>query len=49
MVGTLLWNDCTHLISLRGQNPEDMLILGKVRAFAFLVLNMAVMPDLLGF
>ncbi|KAI2695314.1 hypothetical protein CBS147332_9413 [Penicillium roqueforti] len=48
MVGTLLWNDCTHLISLRGQNPEDMLILGKVRAFAFVVLNMAVMPDLLG-
>ena len=49
MVGTLLWNDCTHLISLRGQNPEDVLMLGKVRALAFAVLNMAIMPDLLGF
>lgn len=49
MVGTLLWNDCTHLIDLRGPNPEDVLMLGKVRALAFAVLNMAIMPDLLGF
>lgn len=48
MIGTLLWNDCTELMISRGHNPEDVLLLGKVRALAFAVLNMAVLPDLLG-
>lgn len=48
VIGTLLWNDCTDLMTLRGHNPEDVLVLGKVRAIAFAVLNMAVTPDLLG-
>ncbi|CAG8897027.1 unnamed protein product [Penicillium egyptiacum] len=48
MIGTLLWNDCTELMISRGHNPEDVLLLGKVRALAFAVLNMAVSPDLLG-
>ncbi|KGO73909.1 Meiosis specific protein SPO22 [Penicillium italicum] len=48
MIGTLLWNDCTDLMISRGHNPEDVLLLGKVRALAFAVLNMAVMPDVLG-
>ncbi|KAJ6177747.1 hypothetical protein N7519_008208 [Penicillium mononematosum] len=46
-IGTLLWNDCTELMISRGHNPEDVLLLGKVRALAFAVLNMAVLPDLL--
>lgn len=49
MIGTLLWNACTDLMISRGHNPEDVLVLGKVRALAFAVLNMAVLPDLLGF
>ncbi|KAJ5505097.1 Meiosis specific protein SPO22 [Penicillium fimorum] len=48
MTGTLLWNDCIELMALRGQNLDDVLVLGKVRALAFAVLNMAVLPDLLG-
>ncbi|KAJ5471687.1 hypothetical protein N7530_009044 [Penicillium desertorum] len=48
MIGTLLWNDCTELMISRGHNPEDVLLLGRVRALAFAVLNMAVLPDLLG-
>ncbi|KAJ5260252.1 hypothetical protein N7505_009633 [Penicillium chrysogenum] len=48
VIGTLLWNDCTELMISRGHNPEDALLLGKVRALAFAVLNMAVLPDLLG-
>ena len=48
-IGTLLWNDCTFLMTSRGHNPEDVLVLGKVRAIAFAILNMAVTPDLLGF
>jgi hypothetical protein len=48
MIGTLLWNDCTELMISRGHNPEDVLLLGKVRALAFAVLNMAVLPDLQG-
>ncbi|KAJ5392935.1 hypothetical protein N7465_011909 [Penicillium sp. CMV-2018d] len=47
-IGTLLWNDCTFLMTSRGHNPEDVLVLGKVRAIAFAILNMAVTPDLLG-
>ncbi|KAJ5394574.1 uncharacterized protein N7487_012215 [Penicillium crustosum] len=47
-VGTLLWNDCIYLMPLRYHNPEDVLVLGKVRAIAFAILNMAVTPDLLG-
>ncbi|KAK4866066.1 hypothetical protein LT330_008806 [Penicillium expansum] len=47
-IGTLLWNDCTNLIISRGHNPEDVLLLGKVRALAFAILNMAVLPDLIG-
>ncbi|KAJ5847259.1 hypothetical protein N7455_011216 [Penicillium solitum] len=47
-IGTLLWNDCIYLTPLRGHNPEDVLVLGKVRAIAFAILNMAVTPDLLG-
>ncbi|KAJ5855132.1 hypothetical protein N7534_007675 [Penicillium rubens] len=48
VIGTLLWNGCTELMISRGHNPEDALLLGKVRALAFAVLNMAVLPDLLG-
>ncbi|CAI7602627.1 unnamed protein product [Penicillium glandicola] len=48
MTGTLLWNNCTELMISRGHNPGDVLVLGKVRALAFAVLNMAVLPDLLG-
>lgn len=47
-VGTLLWNDCIYLMPLCYHNPEDVLVLGKVRAIAFAILNMAVTPDLLG-
>ncbi|EKV04023.1 hypothetical protein PDIG_83800 [Penicillium digitatum PHI26] len=47
-IGTLLWNDCTDLMISRGHNPEDVLLLGKVRALAFAILNQAVLPDLLG-
>ncbi|KAJ9491475.1 hypothetical protein VN97_g1778 [Penicillium thymicola] len=47
-IGTSLWNDCTDLMITRGDNPEDVLVLGKVRAIAFAVLNAAVTPDLLG-
>ncbi|KAJ5053095.1 sporulation-specific protein 22 [Penicillium rubens] len=48
VIGTLLWNGCAELMISRGHNPEDALLLGKVRALAFAVLNMAVLPDLLG-
>ena len=47
-IGTSLWNDCTDLMITRGDKPEDVLVLGKVRAIAFAVLNTAVTPDLLG-
>ncbi|KAJ5375766.1 Meiosis specific protein SPO22 [Penicillium concentricum] len=47
-IGTLLWNDCIELMVSHGNNPDDVLVLGKVRALAFAVLNMAVLPDLLG-
>ncbi|KAJ5173573.1 Meiosis specific protein SPO22 [Penicillium coprophilum] len=47
-IGTLLWNDCIELLVSHGNNPNDVLLLGKVRALAFAVLNMAVLPDLLG-
>ncbi|OQE34720.1 hypothetical protein PENCOP_c016G07080 [Penicillium coprophilum] len=47
-IGTLLWNDCIELLVSHGNNPNDVLVLGKVRALAFAILNMAVLPDLLG-
>jgi hypothetical protein len=49
VVGTSLWNDCTELMVSHGHNPDDVLLLGKVKAFAFALLNMAVLPDILGF
>ncbi|KXG50567.1 Meiosis specific protein SPO22 [Penicillium griseofulvum] len=48
VVGTSLWNDCNELIVSRGHNRDDVLLLSKVKAFAFALLNMAVLPDILG-
>lgn len=47
-VGSSLWNACTQMLAVRGKTDEDIQALSKARTAAFVLLNLAVPPTMLG-
>lgn len=47
-IGTSLWNTCSQLIVARGQFSDDLCTIGKARALAFGLVNVAAPAKMLG-